>query len=110
MENDEGETLTVKFWAIWPYDDRFESQIEDFNLDHLRFQQDSTTSHTKLPILALLVDKFRGRVTYFAIWRCNWYPRSCDLTPVDFVGYAKDHVYVDNSRNSKALKKANIRF
>lgn len=87
---------------FWP-------EIEDMNLDNMWFKQDGATSHTARPILALLQEKFPGRVIS-RFGDVNWPPRSCDLTPLDFFlwGYAKDRVYADNPLTLEHLKN-NIR-
>ena len=58
--------------------------------------------------MALLQEKIPGRV----ISRCDdikWSPRSCDLTPLDFLwGYAKDCVYADKPSTLKHVK-TNVR-
>ncbi|EFN60297.1 hypothetical protein EAG_00276, partial [Camponotus floridanus] len=62
-------------------------------------------SHTTRPILALLQEKFPGRVIS-RFGDVNWPSRSCDLTPLDFFlwGYAKDRVYADNPLTLEHLK------
>ncbi|EFN63948.1 hypothetical protein EAG_14216, partial [Camponotus floridanus] len=92
FENDEGITVTVNSQRygrmitnfFWP-------EIEDMDLENMWFQQDGATSHTTRPILALLQEKFPGRVIS-RFGNVNWPSRSCDLTPLDFFlwGYAKD--------------------
>ncbi|KAG8297997.1 hypothetical protein J6590_108292 [Homalodisca vitripennis] len=68
---------------LWP-------EIEDRDLDNMWFQEDGATCHTSNETMALLCEKFNGRV----ISRrsdVNWPPRSCDLTSLDFflLGYLK---------------------
>jgi len=63
--------------------DFFWPAIEDHDLDDMWFQQDGATSHTTRPIMALLREKFPGRII-LCFGDVNWPPRSCDLTPLDF--------------------------
>ena len=61
----------------------FVPAIEEYDLEKVWFQQDSTTCHTTRVNIPLLQETFPGRV----ISRrgdINWAPRSCDLTPLDF--------------------------
>lgn len=84
-------------------------EIDAMDVDDVYFQQDGATCHTAGETMALLRDKFPGRV----ISRngdFNWPPRSCDLTPLDFFlwGYVKDKVYANAPPTIHALKE-NIR-
>ena len=58
--------------------DYFLSEIEDYNLEDMWFQQDGPTSNTTLANRALLHDKFPGRVIS-RLSDVNWPARSCDL-------------------------------
>ena len=83
---------------LWP-------ELEDMDVGDMWFQQDGATCHTANETMALLRNKFNGRV----ISRngdVNWPPRSCDLTPLDFFlwGYLKEKVYVDKPATIKELK------
>jgi len=88
---------------LWP-------ELEDMDVDDMWFQQDGATCHTANETMALLRNKFNGRV----ISRngdVNWPPRSCDLTPLDFFlwGYLKEKVYVDKPATIQELKDEIIR-
>src|SRR6476661_2142954 len=86
---------------LWP-------ELEDMDVDDMWFQQDGATCHTANETMALLRDKFNGRV----ISRgndVNWPPRSCDLTPMDFFlwAYLKENS-PKASNNSRAKGRDNI--
>ena len=110
FEDDAGRTVTVNAERygrmisefFWP-------AIEDFDLERMWFQQDGATCHTTRPIMALLREKFPGRIIS-RFGDINWPARSCDMTPLDFFlwGYAKDRVYVDNPQTLEHLR-TNIR-
>ena len=61
---------------LWP-------ELENMNVDDIYFQEDGATCHTSGETIGLLREKFPGRVIS-GNGDCNWPPRSCDLTPVDF--------------------------
>ncbi|CAH2099714.1 unnamed protein product [Euphydryas editha] len=111
FENDEGVTQTVNSdrYSHMITEFFFWREIEDMDVENMWFQQDGATSHTTRPVLALLREKFPGRVIS-RFGNVNWPPRSCDLSPLDFFlwGYAKDRVYADNPQILDALK-TNIR-
>ncbi len=84
FENDAGNAVTVNGERyrtmitdfLWP-------ELDDMDVDNMWFQQDGATFHTTIATMALLHEKFPGRI----ISRnsdVNWPPRSCDLTPLDF--------------------------
>jgi len=106
FENDDGATITVNSQR---YDrmitNFFGPEIKDMDLDNMWFQQDGATSHTIRPILAILQQKFWGRVIS-RFGDVNWSPRSCDLTPLNFFlwDYAKDRVYANNPLTLEHLK------
>jgi hypothetical protein len=106
FENNEGETVTVNAQRyrtmltdfLWPI-------LDEMDVGDVYFQQDGATSHTSGETIALLRQRFPGRV----ISRrgdINWPPRSCDLTPLDFFlwGYVKDKVYANNPPTIEVLK------
>ena len=85
-------------------------ELEGMDVDDMWFQQDGATCHTANETMALLRNKFNGRV----ISRngdVNWPPRSCDLTTLDFFlwGYLKEKVYVDKPATIQELKDEIIR-
>jgi len=105
FEDANGQTVTVNSERYGRMiRDFFWPAIEDHDLDDMWFQ-DGATSHTTRPIMALLREKFPGRVIS-RFGDVNWPPRSCDLTPLDFFlwGYAKDRVYANNPQTLDALK------
>ena len=74
---------------LWP-------ELDELDINDMRFQQDDATSHTARVTIDLLKDKFGERV----ISRngpVKWLPRSCDLTPLDFFlwGHIKSLVYAN---------------
>lgn len=106
FENEAGETVTVNGLRyrtmindfLWP-------ELDDIDVDDVYFQQDGATCHTSNDTIALLREKFPGRVISRRGDR-NWPPRSCDLTPLDFFlwGYMKDKVYANNPQTIQDLK------
>lgn len=88
---------------LWP-------ELEDMNVDDMWFQQDGATCHTANETMALLREKFNGRVISQR-GDVDWPPRSCDLTPLDFFlwGYLKKKVYVDKPATIQELKDEIIR-
>ncbi|XP_073828918.1 uncharacterized protein [Musca autumnalis] len=85
-------------------------ELEDMDVDDMWFQQDGATCHTANETMALLHNKFNGRVIS-RYGDVNWPPRSCDLTPLDFFlwGYLKEKVYVDKPATIQELKDEIIR-
>ncbi|GFW00481.1 putative transposable element [Trichonephila clavipes] len=97
FKNDEGHNVTVN-------GDRYRAMITNFfipelnnhDVQELRFQQDGATCHTARATIDLLKDTFGVRlISRFG--PVNWPPRSCDLTPLDYFlwGYVKSLVYAD---------------
>ncbi|GFV59344.1 DUF4817 domain-containing protein [Trichonephila clavipes] len=97
FKNDEGHNVTVN-------GDRYRALITNFfipelnnhDVQELWFQQDSATCHTSRATIDLLKDTFGERqISRFG--PVNWPPRSCDLTPLDYVlwGYVKSLIYAD---------------
>ena len=80
------------------------------DVDDTWFQQDGATCHTANETMALLRDKFNGRVISRG-GDVNCPPRSCDLTPLDLLlwGYLKEKVYVDKPATIQELKDEIIR-
>ncbi|KAL7631743.1 UNVERIFIED_CONTAM: hypothetical protein RMT77_017952 [Armadillidium vulgare] len=102
FQNEAGQAVTVNGGV------RYREMITNFLWHELEegmdvddmwwFQQDGATCHTaNNETMAILRDKFNGRVISRG-GDVNWPPRSCcDLTPLDFFlwGYLKEKVYVD---------------
>ena len=66
------------------YDNRFFlPPIEEYDLENVWFQQNGATCYTTRANIALLQEKFPGRLISNR-GNINWPPRSCDLTPLDF--------------------------
>ncbi|GFT10744.1 transposable element Tc3 transposase [Trichonephila clavipes] len=69
------------------------------------FQKDGATCHTALATIDLLKDTFGDRlISRFG--PVNWPPRSCDLTPLDYIlwGYVKSLVYADKPQTLDDLE------
>ncbi|GFW10693.1 uncharacterized protein TNCV_4918121 [Trichonephila clavipes] len=97
FKNDEGHNVTVN-------GDRYRAMITNFfipelnnhDVQELRFQQDGATCRTAPATIDLLKDTFGDRlISRFG--PVNWPPRSCDLTPLYYFlwGYVKSLVYAD---------------
>ena len=83
---------------LWP-------QLDDMDMEDMWYPQDGATCHTPRETTELLRKKFPGRV----ISRNgdqNWLPRSCDLTPCDFLlwGFMKSRVYANKPQPIPELK------
>ena len=81
------------------------TELDEFDINDMWFQQDSATSHTARVTIDLLKGKFGERV----ISRngpIEWPPRSCDLTPLDFFlwGHIKSLVYANKPATLDDLK------
>ena len=106
FENDAGATVSVNGLRYRTMlTDFFWPELDAMDVDDVYFQQDGATCHTAGETMALLREKFPGRV----ISRngdFDWPPRSCDLTPLDFFlwGYVKNKVYANAPANIEALK------
>ncbi|GFW86069.1 putative DD41D transposase [Trichonephila clavipes] len=75
----------------------FIPELNNHDVQELRFQQDGATCHTARATIDLLKDTFGDRlISRFG--PVNWPPRSCDLTPLDYFlwGYVKSLIYADN--------------
>ncbi|GFV91165.1 transposase [Trichonephila clavipes] len=106
FKNDEGHNVTVN-------GDRYRAMITNFfipelnnhDVQELWFQQDSATCHTARATIDLLKDMFGDRlISRFG--PVNWPPRSCDLTPLDYIlwGYVKSLVYADKPQTLDHLE------
>ncbi|GFX00855.1 putative DD41D transposase [Trichonephila clavipes] len=106
FKNDEGHNVTVN-------GDRYRAMITNFfipelnnhDVQELWFQQDGATCHTALVTIDLLKDTF-GDHLISRFGPVNWPPRSCDLTPLDYLlwGYVKSLVYADKPQTLDHLK------
>lgn len=106
FENDAGDSVTVngeRYRAmlnnfLWPI-------LEEHDIANMWFQQDGATCHTAQATMALLQEKFRGRIISHNS-DVRWPPRSCDLTPLDYFlwGYLKSKVYVNRPATIQQLK------
>ena len=106
FKNKAGNSVTVtgeRYRAIitnflWP-------ELNGMDVEDVWFQHDGTTCHSANATMALLNEKFPGRI----ISRnneANWPPRSCNLTPLDFFlwGYLKSKVYANKPTTVQQLK------
>ena len=59
-------------------------KIEEDDIDDILFQQGGATCHTAKVTIDLLRTVFENRVIY-RNFDADWPPRSCDLTPLDFL-------------------------
>ncbi|GFV43448.1 uncharacterized protein TNCV_5131 [Trichonephila clavipes] len=74
----------------------FIPELNNHDVQELRFQQDGATCHTARATIDLLKDTFGDRlISRFG--PVNWPPRSCDLTPLDYFlwSYVKSLVYAN---------------
>ncbi|XP_060851646.1 uncharacterized protein LOC132930005 [Rhopalosiphum padi] len=83
---------------LWPI-------LDDMDTEEMWFQQDGATCHTSGTTIALIREKFDGRIISIRGDQ-QWPPRSCDLTPCDFFlwGYIKSLVYANKPRTLFDLK------
>ncbi|GFW31334.1 uncharacterized protein TNCV_2664341 [Trichonephila clavipes] len=106
FKNDEGHNVTVN-------GDRYRAMITNFfipelnnhDVQELWFQQDGATYPTARARIDLLKDTFVVRlISRFG--PVNWPPRSCDLTPLDYIMwvYVKSLVYADKPQTLDHLK------
>ncbi|GFV53178.1 putative DD41D transposase [Trichonephila clavipes] len=106
FKNDEGHNVTVngdRYIAM--ITNFFISELNNHDVQELRFQQDGATCHTARATIDLLKDAFGDRlISRFG--PVNWPPRSCDLTPLDYFlwGYVKSLVYADNPQTLDHLE------
>ena len=62
------------------------SKLLDMDVDYMWFQQDGATCHPARETIQLLHRSFSGSVIS-RFGDENWPARSCDLTPLDFLGF-----------------------
>ncbi|GFU84260.1 uncharacterized protein TNCV_3640951 [Trichonephila clavipes] len=100
FKNDEGHNVTVngnRYRAM--ITNFFITELNNHVVQELWFQQDGATCHTARATIDLLKDTFGDRlISRFG--PVNWPPRSCDLTPLDYIlwGYVKSLVYADSHK------------
>ncbi|GFX83657.1 uncharacterized protein TNCV_326061 [Trichonephila clavipes] len=83
----------------------FIPDLNNHDVQELWFQQDGATCHTARATIDLLEDTFGDRlISRFG--PVNWPPRSCDLTPLDYIlwGYVKSLVYADKPQTLDHLE------
>ncbi|GFY23749.1 uncharacterized protein TNCV_1630311 [Trichonephila clavipes] len=83
----------------------FIHELNNHDVQELRFQQDGATCHTARATIDLLKGTFGDRlISRFG--PVNWPPRSCDLTPLDYFlwGYVKSLVYADKPQTLDHLE------
>ncbi|GFW42698.1 uncharacterized protein TNCV_472881 [Trichonephila clavipes] len=83
----------------------FIPELNNHDVQELRFQQDGATCHTARATIDLLKDTFGDRlISRFG--PVNWPPRSCDLAPLDYFlwGYVKSLVYADKPQTLDHLE------
>ncbi|GFV46011.1 uncharacterized protein TNCV_2200211 [Trichonephila clavipes] len=83
----------------------FIPELNNHDVQELWFQQDGATCHTARATINLLKDTFGDRlISRFG--PMNWPPRSCDLTPLDYIlwGYVKSLVYADKPQTLDHLE------
>jgi hypothetical protein len=80
----------------------FINELDDQELQHGHFQQDSATAHTAFNTMQYLRQFFGNRV----ISRGIWPSRSPDLTPLDFFmfGHLKNKVFARNLHTAEELQ------
>ncbi|GFX70338.1 uncharacterized protein TNCV_2955581 [Trichonephila clavipes] len=87
----------------------FIPELNNHDVQELWFQQEGATCHTARATIDLLKDTFGDRlISRFG--PVNWPPRSCDLTPLDYIlwGYLKSLFYADKPQTLDHLEE-NIR-
>ncbi|GFX65330.1 transposable element Tc1 transposase [Trichonephila clavipes] len=83
----------------------FIPELNNHDVLELWFQQDGATCHTARATIDLLKDTLVDRlISRFG--PVNWPPRSCDLTPLDYLlwGYVKSLVYADKPQTLDHLE------
>ena len=80
-------------------------QLEEVELDNIRFQQDGATCHTAHATNELLQEKF-GHSIISRNCDIKWPPRCCDLTPLDYFlwGYLKSLVFSNKQDSLQVLE------
>ncbi|GFU47928.1 transposable element Tc3 transposase [Trichonephila clavipes] len=83
----------------------FIPELNNHDVQELRFQQDGATCHIARATIDLLKDTFGDRlISRFG--PVNWPPRSCDLTPLDYFLWScfKSLVYADKPQTLDHLE------
>ncbi|GFX60991.1 DUF4817 domain-containing protein [Trichonephila clavipes] len=83
----------------------FIPELNNHDVQELCFQQDGATCHTARATINLLKDTLGDRlISHFG--PVNLPPRSCDLTPLDYIlwGHVKSLVYADKPQTLDHLK------
>ena len=85
--------------------DYFFPNIEEKRMGSYHFEQDGATSHTTRVSMALLREKFPGKLI-LRFGEIDWPPRSSDPNPPDFYlwGYLKSKVYEEDPGTVEDLK------
>ncbi|GFX73690.1 uncharacterized protein TNCV_4290061 [Trichonephila clavipes] len=83
----------------------FIPELNNHDVQELWFQQDGATCHTARATIDLLKDTF-GDSLISRFGPVNWPPRSCDLTPLDYLlwGYIKSLVCADKPQTLDPLE------
>ena len=83
---------------LWP-------ELDELDINDMWFQQDGATSHKACVTIDLLKGKFGERII-LRNGPVEWPPRSCDLTPLDFLlcGHIKSLVYANKPSTLDGLK------
>ncbi|GFV27230.1 DUF4817 domain-containing protein [Trichonephila clavipes] len=106
FKNDEGHNITVNGdWYRTMITNFFIPELNNHDVQELRFQQDGATCHTARATIDLLKDTF-GDHLISRFGPVNWPPRSCDLTPLDYFlwDYVKSLVYADKPQTLDHLE------
>ncbi|GFU31634.1 putative LOC100569746 [Trichonephila clavipes] len=83
----------------------FIPELNNHDVHELWSQKDGATCHTAYATIDLLKDTFGDRlISLFG--PVNWPPRSCDLTPLDYIlwGYVKSLLYADKPQTFDHLE------
>ncbi|GFW70986.1 uncharacterized protein TNCV_190771 [Trichonephila clavipes] len=97
--------LEEHVWREFEEQPETSTRTESAATNELWFQQDGATCHTACATIDSLKDTFGDRlISRFG--PVNWPPRSCDLTPLDYVlwGYVKSLVYGDKPQTLDHLE------
>ncbi|GFW14655.1 putative transposable element [Trichonephila clavipes] len=106
FKNDECHNVTVNGdWYRAIINNFFIPELNNHDVQELWFQQDGATCHTARATIDLLKDTF-GDSLISRFVPVKWPPRSCDLTPLDYVlwGNVKSLVYVDKPQTLDHLE------
>ena len=106
FENEQGAAFTVngEYYRAMLNEFLF-PKIEEDDMDDIWFQQDGVTWHTA----NVTIDLLRTVLENWIISRnsdVNWPPRSCDLTPLDYIlaGAVENKCYTNHLETIEALK------